>query len=197
MNHRLRSDVHRILAAGGSGVDLRLLRADTGGPEAASVSDGERLAAVVSECERLGYEVVLGEDLREDARESGRLLANQLRSHIQRGRSVAILSGGDKEPSFEGSRPRRHCQLAMAAAPGIAGVRGAAVFSVGGWRRESRRPVTGGYVDEDTMGTLSRKGLDVFRLLRDDEDAYIALRNVDGLVYFNGESPITVGLLRK
>ena len=198
MNQRLRKDANRILTAGEPA--LRSGTAGRGRIPAENVSlrppgaeAGERLLAAMAECERLGYEVRLGGELRGGCREAGRDLANHLRSHAGRGRSVAILYKGSPAPE-PGGGPWPHHRLAMAAAPGISGVRGAAVFSVGTLRRPNA--ASGGYVDEDTVETLARKGLDVFRLLRDD-DSYVGLQYVDGLVYCGSGVPLTVALLRE
>ncbi len=190
MNHRLRKDANRILSARES--PLRPGAAGGGVPADDSPA-GARLSAALAECERLGYEVRMGDRLQGDYREAGRDLANRLRAQAGKGRSVAILYADDPVPGGEDDLWGHH-QLAMAAAPGISGLRGAAVFSVGAQPGRTGL-ASGGYVDEDTMETLSRKGLDVFRLLRDD-DSYIGLRYVDGLIFSGSGAPLTVALIR-
>ena len=71
--------------------------------------------------------------------------------------------------------------MALAAAVGIDGIPGAAVFSVGSDGTDGPTDAAGGYVDEDTAGTLKSQGVDIFQVLRNN-DAYYALEKADGLV---------------
>ena len=74
----------------------------------------------------------------------------------------------------------RALELALAAAPGIAGLN-AAVFSVGSDGTDGPTDAAGGYVDGDTNAALQAAGLDVFEVLKQN-DAYHALKAVDGLL---------------
>ena len=74
-----------------------------------------------------------------------------------------------------------HQELALAAAPAIAGISGAAVFSVGSDGTDGPTDAAGGYVDGDTLEALSEKGLSVSDVLVRN-DAYHALKAVDGLI---------------
>ena len=75
----------------------------------------------------------------------------------------------------------RNQELALAAAPAIAGISGAAVFSVGSDGTDGPTDAAGGYVDGETVGALAKEGLEVSAVLSDN-DAYHALKKVDGLV---------------
>ena len=75
----------------------------------------------------------------------------------------------------------RNQELALAAAPGIAGLRGAAVFSVGSDGTDGPTDAAGGYVDGDTLAALTDAGMDVFSVLQDN-DAYHALKAAGGLI---------------
>ena len=75
----------------------------------------------------------------------------------------------------------RNQELALAAAPGIAGLTGAAVFSVGSDGTDGPTDAAGGYVDGDTAAALAARGLDAGAVLADN-DAYHALQAVDGLI---------------
>ena len=75
----------------------------------------------------------------------------------------------------------RNQELALAAAPGIAGLRGAAVFSVGSDGTDGPTDAAGGYVDGDTLAVLTDAGMDVFSVLQDN-DAYPALKAAGGLI---------------
>ena len=142
----------------------------------------ELCAAAAKECEALGYEpVYLTDRLSCEAREAGAFLANILRTHATNGRPLAYIAGGETVVHLTGKGlGGRNQELALAAAIGIAGLN-AAVFSVGSDGTDGPTDAAGGYADGDTLEALKAKGLDVFSVLADN-DAYHALRAVDGLI---------------
>ena len=75
----------------------------------------------------------------------------------------------------------RNQELALSAAPGIAGLTNACVFSVGSDGTDGPTDAAGGYVDGETMNRLKEKGLDVFSVLQNN-DAYTALEAAGGLI---------------
>ena len=116
-----------------------------------------------------------------EAREAGRFLAGVLRTHAGDGWRLAFLAGGETVVHLTGSGlGGRNQELALAAAPGIAGLN-AAVFSVGSDGTDGPTDAAGGYVDGDTNAALQAAGLDVFEVLKQN-DAYHALKKVDGLL---------------
>ncbi len=97
-------------------------------------------------------------------------------------RRLAFLAGGETIVHLTGKGlGGRNQELALAAAPGIAGIRNAAVFSFGSDGTDGPTDAAGGYVDGETFGELQDKGIDVQAILRDN-DAYHALQAVDGLI---------------
>ena len=93
----------------------------------------ELCRAAANQCRELGYEPVLLTDRLDcEAREAGRFLASVLRTHAGAGRKLAFLAGGETVVHLTGKGlGGRNQELALAAAPGIDGLPGAAVFSVG------------------------------------------------------------------
>jgi hydroxypyruvate reductase len=75
----------------------------------------------------------------------------------------------------------RNQELALAAAPMLSGMAGAAVFSLGSDGTDGPTDAAGGYVDGDTFAALRAAGIDVFDALREN-DAYHALEAVGGLI---------------
>ncbi len=142
----------------------------------------ELCAAAARECEALGYKPVLLTDrLCCEAREAGSFLASVLRTHGGKGEKLAFLAGGETVVHLTGKGlGGRNQELALASAPGIEGLK-AAVFSVGSDGTDGPTDAAGGYVDGDTMQALRDKGLDLFRILADN-DAYHALEAVNGLI---------------
>ena len=142
----------------------------------------ELCAAAAKECAALGYEpVLLTDQLCCEAREAGSFLASTLRTHAADGKALAYIAGGETVVHLTGKGlGGRNQELALAAAPGIAGLN-AAVFSVGSDGTDGPTDAAGGYADGETLDALRAQGTDVFAVLREN-DAYHALKAVDGLV---------------
>ena len=143
----------------------------------------ELCQAASAQCEKMGYEPVLLTDMLScEAREAGRFLGNILRTHAGSGKKIAYLAGGETVVHLTGKGlGGRNQELALAAAPGISGLEGAAVFSVGSDGTDGPTDAAGGYVDGETDAALKAKGLDVAAVLKEN-DAYHALGAVDGLI---------------
>ena len=143
----------------------------------------ELCAAAAVKCEELGYEpVLLTDQLTCEAREAGIFLAGIIRTHAADGKKLAYIAGGETVVHLMGKGlGGRNQELALAAAPGISGIPGAAVFSVGSDGTDGPTDAAGGYVDSGTMKEFADKGVDVFAYLADN-DAYHALGCVGGLV---------------
>ena len=75
----------------------------------------------------------------------------------------------------------RNQELALAAAPALAGLKHCCVFSVGSDGTDGPTDAAGGYVDGETEAALRAAGRDVYRTLADN-DAYHALQAVGGLI---------------
>ena len=75
----------------------------------------------------------------------------------------------------------RNQELVLAAAGGIAGLSGAAVFSVGSDGTDGPTDAAGGYVDGKTLNLLKKQGVDLYIALQNN-DAYHALKAVGGLI---------------
>ena len=142
----------------------------------------ELCAAAAAKCEELGYEPILLTDrLCCEARHAGSFLASIALTHQDLSRPRAYLAGGETVVRLTGTgKGGRNQELALAAAPGIAGLN-AAVFSVGSDGTDGPTDAAGGYVDGDTMDALKAKGIDVDQVLRDN-DAYHALEASGGLI---------------
>lgn len=132
---------------------------------------------------KLGYEpVLLTDELCCEAREAGSMLASILRTHAKDGKRLCYIAGGETVVHLTGKgKGGRNQELALAAAPGIAGIKNACVFSVGSDGTDGPTDAAGGYVDGETMSCLRAKGLDVFSVLQNN-DAYTALEAAGGLI---------------
>lgn len=135
-------------------------------------------------CKELGYEpVYLTDRLCCQAKEAGSFLSSILKSHANDGRRIAWLAGGETVVHLTGTGlGGRNQELALAAAEGIAGIRHAAVISVGSDGTDGPTDAAGGYVDGDTLTALQENGLSPFEALAAN-DAYHALQQVDGLIF--------------
>ena len=142
----------------------------------------ELCAAAARECAALGYEpVYLTDQLACEAREAGSLLASICKTHAGTGQRLAFIAGGETVVHLTGTGlGGRNQELALAAAPGIAGLE-ACVFSVGSDGTDGPTDAAGGYVDGTTLAALVVAGLSVPAVLADN-DAYHALAQVGGLI---------------
>ncbi len=143
----------------------------------------ELCAAAAAACRRLGYEpAVLTDCLCCEAKDAGSFLASVLKTHAESEKSLAFIAGGETVVVLSGrGLGGRNQELALAAAPGIAGLPGAAVFSVGSDGTDGPTDAAGGYADGDTAETLKNLGTPVDAVLREN-DAYHALEKTGGLI---------------
>ena len=143
----------------------------------------ELCAAAAAACRRLGYEpMVLTDCLCCEAKDAGSFLASVLKTHAESEKSLAFIAGGETVVVLSGrGLGGRNQELALAAAPGIAGLPGAAVFSVGSDGTDGPTDAAGGYADGDTAETLKNLGTPADAVLREN-DAYHALEKTGGLI---------------
>ena len=142
----------------------------------------ELCAAAEAKCRELDYETVLLTDrLCCEARHAGSFLASIARTQQGLSKPRAYIAGGETVLRLTGTgKGGRNQELALAAAPGLAGLN-AAVFSAGSDGTDGPTDAAGGYTDGETMGILRAQGIDVDQVLRNN-DAYHALEKTDGLI---------------
>lgn len=143
----------------------------------------ELCAATAKGCRAFDYEpIILTDQLCCEAREAGSFLGSIARTHAGQGRKLAYIAGGETVVHLTGKGlGGRNQELALAAAPALAGLEHCCVFSVGSDGTDGPTDAAGGYVDGQTQNALRDAGLDVFQTLADN-DAYHALQAVDGLI---------------
>lgn len=139
--------------------------------------------AASAESSRLGYEPhVLTASLNCTARDAGKVLASIAQYHAQTQVPLAFIMGGETVVRITGNgKGGRNQELALAAAPDIAGLPNVAIFSVGSDGTDGPTDAAGGYVDSQTAGKLEREGIKIEKVLMDN-DAYHALERVNGLI---------------
>ena len=159
-------------------------------------------ASAAQAAEALGYRTqVLTAGLCCTARDAGSFLASIAQYHAGAGESLAFICGGETVVRLTGhGMGGRNQELALAAAPGIAGMADTCVFSVGSDGTDGPTDAAGGYVDGDTLSRLRAKEINVDAVLADN-DAYHALQAVDGLIVTGGTgtnvNDVSVLLMRK
>ena len=143
----------------------------------------ELCAGAAQACRDLGYTpIVLTDRLCCQAKEAGSFLASVLQSHTDSQTPLAFLAGGETVVKLTGTgKGGRNQEFALAAAPALDGLTGAAIFSVGSDGTDGPTDAAGGYVDSHTVAALREKGLDVHAVL-ENNDAYHALKAVDSLI---------------
>ena len=144
----------------------------------------ELCKAAAAECQRLGYTpVILTDQLCCQAREAGSFLAAIVKTHASQGKKLAFLAGGETVVQLTGhGKGGRNQELALAAAPALAGMGGVCLFSVGSDGTDGPTDAAGGYVDGQTSARLAGKGISVFQTLADN-NAYYALKESGGLIF--------------
>ena len=143
----------------------------------------ELCAAAEKEAAQLGYTCQLLTDcLCCQAREAGSFLASIAKTYAGTEKSLAFLAGGETVVKLTGKGlGGRNQELALAAAPGISGLKDTAVFSFGSDGTDGPTDAAGGMVDGETEGKLRALGLRTADVLQDN-DSYHALEKVGGLI---------------
>ena len=161
----------------------------------------ELCTAAAGTCASLGYEpVLLTDQLSCQAREAGSFLASVLKTHAGDGKSLAFIAGGETVVKLTGhGKGGRNQELALSAAAGIAGMKNAAVFSVGSDGTDGPTDAAGGYCDGSSCEELKAQGISVDDVLQDN-DAYHALQKIGGLIFTGptgtNVNDVAVALLR-
>lgn len=166
--------------------DLLLVETPKELPNAESVITGsvrQLCAAASVSAEELGYTpIVLSASLCGEAREAGSFLASIAQYYADTEKSLAFISGGETVVHLTGhGLGGRNQELALGAAKGIAGMKDTLVFSLGSDGTDGPTDAAGGWVDGLTMDRFAEKGISVDAVLQDN-DAYHALKAVDGLI---------------
>lgn len=133
-------------------------------------------------CARLGYRTaLLSTQVDCEARLAGAELARRLLAE-RAGAPVALVQGGETVVRLTGGGlGGRNQELALAAAPVLAGAAGTAVFSVGSDGTDGPTDAAGGFVDGTTQPRLQALGVSIPRVLAQN-DSYHALQRVGGLI---------------
>lgn len=139
--------------------------------------------AAEKKCKELGYEpMILTSSLNCEAREAGNFLSSIARYYNNTDKSLAFIAGGETIVHLKGNgKGGRNQELALASSMGIAGLDNVAIFSIGSDGTDGPTDAAGGYVDEDTMKSLSSMGIDVYKTL-ENNNSYNALMTCDGLI---------------
>ncbi len=139
--------------------------------------------AAAQAAKKLGYQPkILTTSLQCQAREAGSFLGSIAQYHQQSDISLCFIAGGETVVRITGQgKGGRNQEIALAAAPGLAGLKDTAVFSLGSDGTDGPTDAAGGYADQHTASRVREQGLSVFDTLRDN-DAYHTLQAVDGLI---------------
>ena len=140
-------------------------------------------SAAASACKLEGYKPIILTDFLEcEARQAGIFLSDILKTHRNTKEKLAFIVGGETVVKLTGSgKGGRNQELALASAPAIDAIRGAAIFSVGSDGTDGPTDAAGGYVDYTSLSELSDKNINIYDILQNN-DAYYALSAIDGLI---------------
>ena len=140
-------------------------------------------AAAEQASQALGYTpVVLTDSLACEAREAGAFLGAIARYHSREGKSLAFIAGGETVVHLTGKgKGGRNQEIALSAARYLDGIPGCLVFSLGSDGTDGPTDAAGGITDGTTAQTLREKGLDIDKVLKEN-DSYPALKAADALI---------------
>ncbi len=143
----------------------------------------ELCRAAAQACLALGYApTVLTDSLTCQAKEAGAWLGGLVRAAAARGQKAALIAGGETVVRLTGSGlGGRNQELALAAAPALAGLTNACVFSLGSDGTDGPTDAAGGYADGQTAPLLATLGVEVAAVLAAN-DSYHALQKTGGLI---------------
>ncbi|MCL2236504.1 MAG: glycerate kinase [Defluviitaleaceae bacterium] len=144
-------------------------------------------AAAEKVARELGYApTVLTTTMNCEAAEAGRLLGS-IAADTHGGRNsfarpCAIIAGGETVVNIKGKgKGGRNQEIALSTAKSISGLEDILIFSLGSDGTDGPTDAAGGIVDGTTISRLKDKGLDVDKVLGDN-DSYTALGAVEGLI---------------
>lgn len=141
-------------------------------------------AAASKAAAELGYEpVVLSANLYCEAREAGSFLAAIAQTHAGDGKSLAYIAGGETVVHLTGKgKGGRNQEIALSAAKGIDGIEDCVVFSLGSDGTDGPTDAAGGICTGESAAKLRAQGISIDAVLKDN-DAYHALKKIDGLIF--------------
>ena len=171
---------------------LRALKNET--PKHLNNVETRIIGSVTKVCEsaakiaqHLGYNtIILTTTLDCEAKEAGSFLAAIVREEKERERPLktpcAIILGGETVVHVRGKgKGGRNQELVLSAARGIKEYQEVLIASVGTDGTDGPTDAAGGMVDGETVNRLQERGIDVEKVLNDN-DSYHALQSIDGLV---------------
>ncbi len=162
----------------------------------------ELCRAAGNECLARGYEPVFLTDLLDcEARDAGRFMGAVLKAHAKEGRKLAFIAGGETVVHIKGyGVGGRNQELALASCEQLAGLGNAALISIGSDGTDGPCDAAGGYADGDTFACLKEQGIDVYKML-ENNDSYHALKASGGLIITGptgtNVNDVVIGLIEK
>ena len=134
-------------------------------------------------CLELGYTAnVLTTELDSEAAEAGRILGTIGAYGANKHCKLAFLAGGETVVKLTGNgKGGRNQEIALAAAPALAGLTNVAVFSFSSDGSDGPTDAAGGFVDGNTVKLLAEKGISIAKVLKSN-DSYHALEACGGLL---------------
>lgn len=117
------------------------------------------------------------------ARDVGQRLAKICCEKCDTDTSIAFIIGGETVVKLKGDGlGGRNQEIALAAAPLIAGKKNIAVFSVASDGTDGPTDAAGGFVDGNSFKEMERVGAKPLTAL-ENNDSYRALKSIDGLIF--------------
>ncbi len=134
-------------------------------------------------CRQLGYKpFILTTSLSCEAREAGSFLGSIAEYYNNSNESLAFIAGGETVVQVKGNGlGGRNQEITLAAVQKLSKLDKVAIFSIGSDGTDGPTDAAGGYVDNKTKAILDEKGIDIDKVL-ENNDSYNGLKECDGLI---------------
>lgn len=137
----------------------------------------------MKEAQKLGYDtILLSDSLDVDCIEAEKMIADNIRKHLNDKGRTALIAGGEITVNVKGNGlGGRNQQLILSLARDIKDMKNVLVMSLGSDGTDGPTDAAGAYADGDTCRRLLEMGVDYDEALNNN-DAYHALDKIDALI---------------
>lgn len=150
-------------------------------------SVGGLISSAQEEAQKLGYQtIILSDRVDIEARDLGQFLGGLAQTQASlpgiAASKIAYILGGETVVTLKGKgKGGRNQEIALAAAPYLAGMDSCLLFSLGSDGTDGPTDAAGGWIDGESLAKLQAAGYEPAEVLKNN-DAYHALAAIEGLI---------------
>ena len=137
----------------------------------------------MEEAEKLGYEpILLADHIDVEAREAGDLLYEKILEHLDDGKDIALIMGGETIVHVKGKGlGGRNQEMVFSQMKKLSGMDNVLIMSLGSDGTDGPTDAAGGFADGFSYEKLLERGGDFEAILKDN-DSYHGLKLIDSLI---------------